>query len=798
MKQSTLTAFIAFLISLILSAGLFPAPAAAGEVRLLCHFEDPVIKDTGNGFQRIFFPGVIQAGKPGEPEFPFRGVRLLLPEGEEAISSKIVRRGWRQIAGSIRLHPKQHVRPGSEPVDDSRNGGLLFRQEAYEIDRMADPADSGFRTHFLRGHAIATGCFSPVSFNPVTSEAGWYSEVEIIIETSPGAEAAKASRFIRRDKITTDRLSSLVDNPDAVCPTDAGHGSIAAGTGYDYLIISRTSMAGEFTPLRDFYEKRGIRTRIMTVEDIDAGWPGSDSAERVRSAVIDQYVTEGIGYLLLAGDGDPGGVASVPFRGLYCAVQSGSLYENDNIPSDIYFACLDGDWNTDSDTLWGEPGEDDLYQEISVGRAPVDSPAEAASFINKVVMYQEAPVTGDLEKALLLGEHLYSDPLTWGGDEMDQLVGECTLHGFTTSGIPEAFDITRYYDRDLGTWSSPSLYAAVNAGTAWLSHAGHSNTYYAMRISAGDVNTSNFTNDGISANFPVVYTYGCYAGAFDADDCICETMVTIDTYASALLCHSRYGWFTEGTTNGPSHHFQREFFDAIFTEDVSLLGDALGRAKDETAPFVDLPDEYEPGAHRWCYYCLNLLGDPAMDGWTSAPSALPVAHSAETGRDDLFVYAETDIPGALASLYDGSDCVGTYISDEAGRLIIPTGGPLGAEIDSLILTVTAHDRLMYRSTIAVVETTPSVTTPSPLTLGQNQPNPFNPVTMISFTLPASGRVSLTVYDAAGRLVGTILDREMEAGPHSMPWQPETLSSGVYFYILRTPDAKISRKAVLLR
>ncbi|MBU8920327.1 MAG: T9SS type A sorting domain-containing protein [Bacteroidales bacterium] len=796
MKLSSLATSLVLIVA---SSGLFlHAKVNAGEVRLVCHFEDPVIESAGNGFQRIFFPGVIQAGKPGEPEFPFHGVRILLPEGEEAIASKIIRKGWRPISESIRLHPRQYVRPGSDPADDGRNNGFLFLQEAYLIDRMTDPADSDFRTHFLRGHAIATGCFSPVSYNPATSEAGWYSEVEIVIETAPGAAAAKALRFIRWDKITRDRLTSLVDNPSAVPMTDARGGSIAAGTGYDYLIISTASMAGEFTPLRDHYEKRGIRTSIMTVEDIDAGWTGSDTAEKIRSAVIDQYMTQGIGYLLLAGDGDPGGVASVPFRGLYCAVQSSSLYEDGNIPSDIYFAALDGDWNTDGDALWGEPGEDDLYQEISVGRAPVDSPAEAAAFINKVVMYQESPVTGDLEKSLLLGEHLYSSPLTWGGDEMDQLVGECGTWGFTTNGIPEGFDITRYYDRDLGSWSAAMLYAAVNAGTGWLSHAGHSNTYYAMRLGVGDVNTSNFTNDGISTNFPIVYTYGCYAGAFDADDCICETMVTIDTYASALLCHSRYGWFTEGTTNGPSHHFQREFFDAIFAEGISMLGDALGRAKDETAPFVDLPDEYEPGAHRWCYYCLNLLGDPAMDGWTSTPSTLPVTHPAETGRDELFLVAETDIPGALASLYDGNDCVGVSFSDEAGRLIIPTGGPLGAEIDSLILTVTAHDRLMYRSTIDVVESTSSVTTPSPLTLGQNQPNPFNPVTTISFSLPASGRVSLTVYDAAGRMVETILDREMESGPHSVPWQPENLSSGVYFYILRTPDSKISRKAVLLR
>ena len=71
-------------------------------------------------------------------------------------------------------------------------------------------------------------------------------------------------------------------------------------------------------------------------------------------------MNHGITRVLLGGDanGAPGDPKIVPCRGLYCAVQSHpSLYEDENIPADLYFAALDGDWNGDGDGLWGEPGE---------------------------------------------------------------------------------------------------------------------------------------------------------------------------------------------------------------------------------------------------------------------------------------------------------------------------------------------------------------------------------------------------------------------------------------------------------
>ena len=83
------------------------------------------------------------------------------------------------------------------------------------------------------------------------------------------------------------------------------------------------------------------------------------------------------------------------------------------------------------------------------------------------------------------------------------------------------------------------------------------------------------------------------------------------------------------------------------------------------------------------------------------------------------------------------------------------------------------------------------------------PNPFNPTTTISFSLPSSGRTRLEIYDVSGRWSRTLVDKILPAGPHQVLWDGrgragERLNSGVYFCRITAGDLYTSRKMVLLR
>jgi hypothetical protein len=87
-------------------------------------------------------------------------------------------------------------------------------------------------------------------------------------------------------------------------------------------------------------------------------------------------------------------------------------------------------------------------------------------------------------------------------------------------------------------------------------------------------------------------------------------------------------------------------------------------------------------------------------------------------------------------------------------------------------------------------------------LGQNSPNPFNPITAIRYQLSAPGRVTLRVYDSRGRLLRTLVDGSRAAGPHSVEWdgrdrRGRRAASGVYFYRLDTGRSVLSKKMVLV-
>ena len=86
---------------------------------------------------------------------------------------------------------------------------------------------------------------------------------------------------------------------------------------------------------------------------------------------------------------------------------------------------------------------------------------------------------------------------------------------------------------------------------------------------------------------------------------------------------------------------------------------------------------------------------------------------------------------------------------------------------------------------------------SPLKL-QVTPNPFHRSTMIKFFIPASGRVSLKVYNSLGRLVETFSEGESEAGSHAVPWDGKNLPGGVYFLRLSCNGETVTRRAVLTR
>lgn len=83
-------------------------------------------------------------------------------------------------------------------------------------------------------------------------------------------------------------------------------------------------------------------------------------------------------------------------------------------------------------------------------------------------------------------------------------------------------------------------------------------------------------------------------------------------------------------------------------------------------------------------------------------------------------------------------------------------------------------------------------------LSQNFPNPFNPTTVINFSLPLKNFVTIKVYDVNGKEIAELINAEKQAGENLIEFNGSNLSSGVYYYKLTAGDFSQVRKMILVK
>jgi len=83
-------------------------------------------------------------------------------------------------------------------------------------------------------------------------------------------------------------------------------------------------------------------------------------------------------------------------------------------------------------------------------------------------------------------------------------------------------------------------------------------------------------------------------------------------------------------------------------------------------------------------------------------------------------------------------------------------------------------------------------------LKQNYPNPFNPTTIINYSVPKQSKVTIIVFDVLGREITKLIDEEKNIGNYEIQFDGSNLSSGIYFYQIRTAGFIQTKKMLLLK
>ncbi len=259
-------------------------------------------------------------------------------------------------------------------------------------------------------------------------------------------------------------------------------------------------------------------------------------------------------------------------------------------------------------------------------------------------------------------------------------------------------------------------------------------------------------------NFGYPDTLEVVEAEFDSFNCpycdVCDSIVALFTFDAPLVQSKNYAFCIDG-----------------FGSNCCSCGGKRYVSIEWLMPVATLLEEFSAGFEdgrlvvRWS---LSMRDDGAVlsiERARDGANFVTLQDGPEgTGEEKYFFVDEDVIPGS-------SYTYRVFVEDKEGRRIL-------------------------------FETEPMDVPSTPMTLS-NHPNPFNPSTVIEYLLPSPGHVSIAIYDVNGRLVRSLVDRDMEAGAHSIDWdglndRKSALPSGIYFCRLRLGKAEVTSKLVLLR
>ncbi|MCD4650797.1 MAG: hypothetical protein K8S56_03300, partial [Candidatus Cloacimonetes bacterium] len=571
-------------------------------------FEKPEIS-TKNGYSYIEMDNAGFNGDAGQPRLPTVPVSFLLPWGEEIDHVVLTTGDSEYIALDKTVYPIQQQYPLSK-MAELQPAFTQPDNAIYSSNQFPTQKYSNVKSGILRGHTIVSLLIYPVSLYPKQNLLEYYPEMKVEIVTKPATETPNPA-FIRNDAKTMSMLAETVVNPDMATSYPAQTYNRDREV-YDYLIITDAMFVGDLQPLVDYKTSLGWLIETITIAEITAQYTGNDLQEQIRNCIIDQYSNNGISYVLLVGD-----VEFLPHRGMY--VHTGYNSDSD-IPCDDYYYCLDGNWNTNGNNRWGEFNEADFYHEVFGGRMSVDSAPEIQNFINKTILYQQQPIEADLLNNLLVGEDLGWQ--SCGMDYMEEVRLGSNNNGYSTAAIPAHINTQTLYDAQ-GTWSTSQLFSLMNSGMNLIGHLGHCNVNYNMKFYNSDVNSSNIQNDGLLHNFYIIYTQGCYCNSFDnresdgtytSYDAIAEKWTTHINGPVCYVGNTRYGWGDGYGTDGASQRLHRQFYDALYGEDISIISEVQTDSKSDCVPYLS-----SGTVMLWAWYQCTLMGEPTLDVWTNTP-----------------------------------------------------------------------------------------------------------------------------------------------------------------------------------
>lgn len=430
---------------------------------------------------------------------------------------------------------------------------------------------------------------------------------------------------------------------------DRSNNNLTQQTGFEYVIVTSNQFKSTFQELANWKSRKGIRSKVLTVENIVPAYTGSTTKEKIKRALAD---IDGLSYVLLGGD-----TLNVPT----CMCYIGTSGTTDSItPADVYYSCLGKmNWDTNGNGLYGEEYDYvSLIPTLNVSRAPVSTVEDAQVFVNRIINYESAPDTTSWKNDVLmcgtsLGavvnghwqpyyENGQSDTQIWS----QMIYNQCIATSW--AGLP-----TRFYDTytDISGDGSydfipVNLQNELAKGYTFVDVMTHGSRN-SWRLENGYNYTNSQAKNLVNSGYSVITTTACKTNAFDyhTSSFRCLSQKFFNNPQSGILAYcgtSRENWYSPYnlTSLGVGARFDTLTYSKLFNDKYHRIGKAITAVKiAKMSEAIVLWSNYSTTRKIWMG--LNLMGDPEMPIYLSKPKFFQNV-SIQFINDSIYIDAGTD------------------------------------------------------------------------------------------------------------------------------------------------------------
>jgi len=686
-----------------LTLALIPTLASAAAVidREFRYGPERIHLAVRDGRTRVQVKDGMHEFSPGQPDLPSVGERIELPAGMKVVGVEVTALETAPLADKALLTSAPKVKP--EIAEElTTPDAAAYARAGFQPESPVALGLQGTQ----RETNVAILKVWPVRWDATSGRLERVTRVAVRLTLAPGGpEPIKRERIVpewenegRAPSLETRAAASSKSarSAEAFRPTQLPS---VLGSPVQYVIVTTDDQAAAYQALADWKTQSGQPAVVRTMTFIRQQYPfGSDDAERVRAFIKDAYARWGTQWVLLGGDTD-----QIPTRLAYTA-----FYNGEYIACDMYYSCLDGNWNADGDSLYGEgfysnqnPGDNvDLLPEVYVGRAPTTNATEAQKFVSKTLGYIKTPVADYINSALFFAEVLF--PQDWHpGDatsldgaeiiEYDLLPILDTVPWFHYARLYENYTDARWRPGALPELRQ-TVIDSLDRGYNLAVHVGHG---YRTVMSCGDANLTGNDAQSLTNGSRVMnlYAIDCTSNAIDFP-CIGESFLhAVNGGAVTNVGSTRFDFPTAGRS------YQEYYFELLLQDSVTAIGCAQAEQK---LPFIAY--SIYDGVNRWTQMTLLLLGDPSLAIYTNTPRILAVTAPASIAVSDTqftvhVVTGGSPLYGARVTAYRANDEFASVLTDGAGNAVLPFRPD---SIGSFTLTVTGFNCKPSQQTIPIV------------------------------------------------------------------------------------------------